>query len=117
MTNAAQLTFDAYAALQKRDEAITNVEAAQHGLWLLQAGEAVERVAARLTEFTTDDLWQELAATGALTPTNPSAIGPVMLRARAKGVCAPTGKYRTSARVATNARRLPVWRSLLKDGL
>ena len=113
--NTAQLTFDAYAALQKRDEAITNVEAAQHGLWLIEAVEAVERVALRLSEFTADDVWAEVAASVHFSPTNPSAIGPVMLRARAKGICAPTGRYRTSSRVATNARRLPIWRAVPKD--
>lgn len=111
-----QLTFDHVEALAKRDRAIVDVEAAQHGLWLLQAVEAVERVARRQLEFCADEVWEELQASGALTPTNPSAIGPVMLRARARGICVPTGRYRTSRRVATNARRLPVWRSTLLEG-
>ena len=110
-----QLTFDRALAREKRDKGIADVIDAQHGLWLLQSIEAVTRVAKRQPDLTTDDLWRELATSGALTPTNPSAIGPVMLRARAKGICEPTGRYRTSARVATNARRLPIWKSLVYE--
>lgn len=111
-----QLTFDAYAARSKRDAAIENVADSQHGLWLIRAVEAVHTVARFQRSLTVDDVWKQLHGMDTLSPTNGSAMGPVMLRAKAKGYVEATGLYRTSSRVATNARRLPVWKSLVYEG-
>ena len=69
------IDFDAAAAAAAREKAIDRVEAGS-AEWQEEALRAVEQLARRKPELTTDDLWRALAP-----PAEPRAAGAVMRRA------------------------------------
>lgn len=75
--------------------------------WLARATEAVADMARRRAEFTTDDLWDA----GLPSPTEPRALGAVIVAAVRAGTIVQTGRW-----VPSHRRRcapIPVWRSLI----
>lgn len=91
------------------DNKIESVAANAASGWCDAAYKAVITVAARRSQFTTDDVWAELQA----PPTHDHrAMGAVMRRAKSEKVCEPTGEYRTSVREVAHGRPVRVWRSL-----
>lgn len=79
--------------------------------WKAEAAGAVYRAASTYEMFTTDEVWKYIPA-GVSTHEN-RAMGPVMKRAVAAGLCSPTGNYRPSARPSCNARPVMVYASSL----
>ena len=92
------------------DHQITNVAKNATPGWCDAAYAAVVRVASRKLQFTTDDVWQEIA--GPVTHDN-RALGAVMRRARTEKVCEPTMQYTPSTRDVCHGRPVRVWRSIL----
>ena len=89
-----------------RDEAIDRSEAHADAEWRHEAFEAVMWVARMRPTFTADDVWDRIEA----GTHEPSALGPVILRASRDGLIKPTGAYRPS-RHARRHRDLKVWRA------
>lgn len=79
-----------------------------------RALDGVRRVAANYPDFTADDVWRELGLFAA--PTEPRAIGPVMLRAQQLGYCQPTDRTRATRNPRAHRRPMRVWVSLLARG-
>ena len=77
-------------------------ELATTATWVLQQTANVPEF------FTTDAVWDGLE----VEPTEPRALGPILMRAARKGLCEPTDQYRNSRRVQCHARPMRVWRSL-----
>jgi hypothetical protein len=72
--------------------------------------EAIKTVAKEKLIFTADDVWERLGGVGDDERDNGSGLGPVMYRAKKKGIIAHTGTFRRSERPCTHGRPLPVWR-------
>ncbi len=96
-------------ATAARDSALSRVERHADPQWLARAYAAVRNCAANLHEFTSDDVWSELASMRKF-PHEPRALGPVMRAAVKAGVCVPMGIYRPSVRVACHARPVMVYK-------
>lgn len=96
----------------QRDAALARVYAASPKLWRRHAMDAVKRCARLFDEFTTDDVWEALD----WPPPEPRALGAIMMRAKALGVCVPTDRTAPSYRKECHARPVRIWRSLLQGG-
>jgi hypothetical protein len=97
-----------FSARARRDDGLRRVED-NAGAWI---DEAFAFVAAYLRAHETlfcDDLW----SAGLRRPSNPKALGAVMVRAARAGLMVREG-YRPS--VASNLAPKPVWRSLVCGG-
>ena len=82
------------------------------GDWRETALDCVHALALRQQELTTDAV-HKLLATKAVDTHNWSAIGPVMVRAKAEGWIEKTGNIRRSRRVVGHGNLQMVWRSLI----
>ena len=100
---------DARAA---RDEALRLVDAAADPEWKGRTLAAIKRLAERSEFLTADDVWE---ATGEM-PSEPRAMGPVMLAARSNGWIEKTDRVQPSVRIVNHARDIAVWRSLIQQG-
>ena len=76
--------------------------------WAVRARAAVAAVARRMECFTTDDVWDELAADG-VEGGDPRAMGPVMNAALADEVVGTTEEMTPSRRRVCHGRPIPVW--------
>lgn len=101
------MTAEGFAA---RDEAL---DALRSTAWRALALRAGRYVATRQAEFTTDDIWLLLDRYGVGPPHEPRAMGPVMLRLVADGVCRQTGRRQPTVRVVAHAHPQPVYESLI----
>ena len=79
--------------------------------WADVALEAIYTLALSVPSFTADDVWAALG-----TRNGTRGLGSVMNRARANGWIVGTDVMQRSIRPECNARRIPVWRSLLIPG-
>ncbi|MEL6104847.1 MAG: hypothetical protein AAFU85_02370 [Planctomycetota bacterium] len=82
--------------------------------WKETALRLLHSIARRKDEFTADDLVEALESESVETH-NPSAIGPVFLRAKKEGWIESTDQMQQT-RISRRHRKLTVWRSLLKGG-
>lgn len=105
--------FDLPAAVEAKHEAIERVGANANQDWHDAAINAVE-VCCRyyVLDFTTDDVWRELAKTEHATH-EPRAMGAIMTEAARMGWCQKTGQMRASERKACHNRPLSVWKSAI----
>lgn len=78
--------------------------------WAARAEAAVLNVARRCESFTSDLVWMEL---GEMTPREPRAIGPVLMRAAKAGIIEATNTHEPSASVRCHRRLKKVWKSLV----
>jgi hypothetical protein len=76
--------------------------------WKRAAGESLIKVAKSLQEFTTDDIWAELATRGIHTGEN-RAMGAVIQSGRRAGVITLTGNYVASSRIEAHKGPKAVW--------
>lgn len=119
MAEQIALNFDAPAPPLSRDPREDGHRAAERAgraadpEWMTAAAQAVETVARRLPEFTTDDVWAELSKTTAETPEG-RAMGAVMRAAQKNRVAVPIkDRYKPSIRPDCHGRPVRVWRSLM----
>lgn len=103
--------FDPDDGARRRDDGIQRADDHAVPDWKDEAYLAVIRVAARLGEFTSDDVWAELAASEVSTHEH-RAMGAVIRRAARAGWCAPTSEFSLSRRPQRHRAPLRVWRSL-----
>lgn len=111
---AIQQRRDREAATSAREVNIRDADLGMDDEWRRAALAAIRRVAERLPEFTTDQVLDE-------DPTleqgrEPRALGPCLLYAAKDGIIAPTDRYVSSSRKASNARAKRAWRSLVFGG-
>jgi len=102
---------DRAAALGDRRRDMAAVEINVGDDWMEAALQAVRESAALRTELTTDDVLDDHPAVP--EPHDGRAWGPVMVRAKAEGVLAPTDRMAPSSRRSSNGRRKMIWRSLV----
>ena len=66
-------------------QAIAQVDENADALWTLQATGAIQERARTGDPFTTDDIWEDLAAAGVPEPREPRALGPIVKRLTSAG--------------------------------
>ena len=98
-------------ATDTRDKAIAQVATNTDPAWWNKAIETVIAVARTSFDFTTDDIWQQLATAPLPTPHEPRALGALMIAAHRAGLIAPTDRYRQSKRPECHARPIRVWQA------
>lgn len=81
--------------------------------WRGSAELALQYVAKRRPELTTDPVWSVLESWGIEMPPEPRAIGPLMKAACGWGWLEPTGRTHKSVRPDCHRRPLAVYRSKL----
>lgn len=96
-------------------EAISRVEAHANEDWLDAAMLALQRVARRQAELTTDDVWAVLN-TGDASTHEARAIGPVMLRGQREGLIGPTDRIKLSS-LGGGRWKVRIWTSLVYRGV
>jgi hypothetical protein len=101
--------FDPVTAKAVTDEAVERAGAHADGDWMAAALGAVESCARGRSLFTTDDVYEYL--TDASTH-EPRAMGAVMRKAQAAGICQATEYYRPSSRPQAHQNPKRVWQSL-----
>lgn len=110
-------------ARRNRDAAVALVAAHASASWQDVAYRAVVHVATWQDRFTSDDIWEALAAAYPGTTTRePRAMGPVLMGAVRAGVCRLAGcdhcgtkkVMTTSRRSQANGMDTPVYESLLR---
>ena len=102
--------FDVAAGITARDKAIAQVEANADPTWKTQARNAIRWLVRSRLEFTTDDVWQEMADRRYELPREPRAIGALMVEAAREGLIEATDRYVPSARPDCHRRPVKVWR-------
>lgn len=108
LTNKQRSIFD--QAEQKKQDGINLAYRNAPSIWKEAASTALIAVAKRTFEFTTDDLWQELASQGIHTGEN-RAMGAIMQAGNRSGVIEFTGEYKPTTRVVGHKGPKAVWRS------
>lgn len=98
------------AAKVARNDALATVSAHAPEGFQEEALLAVRQAAAAHDTLIVDDVWTYLGS----KPFEARAIGPVMARARALGIIAPTNEFRASAQPQCHANPRRVWRSLVR---
>jgi len=101
--------FDPVTAHAVTDEAVERADAHADADWMAAALEAVESCAERHALFTTDDVYRYLSG---VATDEPRAMGAVMRKAQALGLCQATGDYRPSLRPQAHQNPKRVWQSL-----
>lgn len=109
-----QTRHDHEAATSARNINIRDADAGMDDDWRRAAMAAIRHVAELMPEFSTDHVLDE-------DPTleqgrEPRALGPMMLYAAKDGLIAPTDRYVSSSRKASNARAKRAWKSLVYGG-
>lgn len=101
--------MDRERAEAARDSAIAAVYSASDPRWRAHALDTIRQVAERMSEFTTDEIWDALV----LRPREPRALGAIIREAAAQRIVYPTDRYRNSDRPACHARPVRIWRSAI----
>lgn len=91
-------------ARAERDAAMVQVEAAASPEWVARAESAVVVLSGIRRPFSTDDVWDQLAAWQVESPREPRALGPVVKRALRDGVIEPDGFTQSRRRHAALIR-------------
>lgn len=109
--DSAQPTlFDPVAGEAGKREGMERV--AHHNTSLLIALiDAANAVRNRMTEFTSDDVWAEVATRGPIPSGEPRAMGAALATLAKHGAIASTKVYRKSTQAANHRRPVLVWRS------
>lgn len=95
-------------------EAGTALVRANSGLWKDKAAAVIEQLAARKSEFTSDDLRDFATKCGLEDPHHVNAWGAAMSAAAKRNVIQATGRFIRSNRPDAHSRMVGVWRSCLK---
>lgn len=104
-------------ATDARDAGLEKVDAPDAKPWMGLAYRALQRVACRQADLTTDDVWAELEAGGVEGPRERRALGPVMMRAASAGIIEATDMVSNSGRKAAHAGPKRIWRSNIEGGI
>ena len=99
------------AATDTRDKAIAQVATNTDPAWWQQTMLIIKQIATDTFDFTTDDIWRELATAPLPTPHEPRALGALMIAAHRAGLITPTDRYRQSKRPECHARPIRVWQA------
>lgn len=105
---ASRLNTDTAAVT---DEAVERSYGAVDDVWRSKAADAIEFIAHRQFEFTTDDVW----GTGLEMPDEGRALGGAMRRAVRDGIITKTDRFRNSSDPIRHSRPMTVWESRMQD--
>lgn len=103
---------EAEALWAQTKAAIDQAEKGADALWLQQAKRIVWRLAQSGEEWTTDQVWYRLEATGLVT-SEPRALGAVVRAAARAGFITQAG-YRPTSRPEAHSRPIPIWKGTAK---
>lgn len=95
-------------AQEIRDSQLARVDGAASDEWKDFARRAIWHCATTMTEFTVDDVWARLEEVGATSPTEPRALGPIVMKAMRAGAIEDTGRMDRSTR--RNASKITIYR-------
>jgi hypothetical protein len=104
---------DRTPAEQAGDEAAKKVKQAADARIVRAIEKAVKAAAEMWDQFTTDQVWTQLAQ-HKLPKFEPRLLGPVMRDMAARGYIAMTEEYENSQRRACHGRPLRIWQSLVR---
>lgn len=104
--------LDLFESARLRNEAEAAVEANAPAIWSEMAMDAVEACAMVNADFIVDEVWRHMRA-GAPTAQDNRAMGPVMRRAKGRGLIEPTDTLRLTEQVKSHRQPRRVWRSLV----
>lgn len=105
--------FDPPAAAAAKSEAIEKVELNAAEQWKVDAFAAVKHLAETRSEFTADDVWERLLLVYPDSTTHqPSALGPIFLRAARQNLIRNTHMV-VPTKIARRHRDITVWKSLV----
>ncbi|MCL4357705.1 hypothetical protein M1512_02320 [Patescibacteria group bacterium] len=113
LTNRQRSIFD--VAERKKQEGINLSYNNTTTIWKAAAAEALITVAKRTFEFTSDEVWHELAMQGIHTGEN-RALGAVMQAGNRSGVIEFSGEYRPTTRPEGHKGPKALWRSKIYVG-
>jgi len=106
---------EAKEAQAARDRGMRRAESG-NSKWIAEAVAAVRRVAQTHTEFTADDVWDDLESTADDRPRDGRALGPVMRKAAAAKLCRKTNRVQPCRRKTRHYTEIAVWMSLVYTG-
>jgi hypothetical protein len=101
-----------FEAERLKQDGMARADANADDRWRLTTDSIIRVLAARKPVFTTDDVHEALATTGATTHDN-RAIGARMQSAARQGLIEITDRVQKSERPACHRRPVAIWRSLV----
>lgn len=93
----------------EKTRGIERAEVGASAEWLDTAYKALEELARKNGELTSDDVWFLLEQRQVVMPREHRAMGPVMRRAAQAGIIRPSSKFRLSNRPVNHRRPQRVW--------
>jgi hypothetical protein len=103
-------------ATQLRDEALEQVEDNANKAWTNLVSKIITELASEMTEFTSDDVWNELTNYPEVQTHQPAAMGAMFKHASQMGQIQPTDRFIASKRPISHARPIRIWNSNLLKG-
>lgn len=110
---ARKMLEESPTAQELRDEALERVD--NNPAWKSFAVPALEAVARRQTELTSEDVWDELDSMGIPRPTEGRVMGPVFMAAVKAGTIVPLG-YTLATNPKHHAMPKHTYRSAIFEG-
>jgi hypothetical protein len=103
-------------AIELRDKALEQVEDNANKVWTDLVAKIIGQLANQMTQFTSDDVWDELKSYPEVQTHQPAAMGAMFKNASQTGQIQPTDRFIASKRPISHARPIRVWNSnLLKS--
>jgi hypothetical protein len=97
-------------ALNLRDESIDAHYSGANAEWIDLMVTLAQSMRASGVEFTSDILWKEAEHSGIPAPSEPRALGAVMIRLARLKIAKPTDRTVCSTRPSNHARPIRIWR-------
>jgi hypothetical protein len=102
-------------ATQLRDQALEQVEDNANKTWTDLVAKIIADLANQMTEFTSDDVWNELKNYPEVQTHQPAAMGAMFRNASKLGHIKPSDSFIASKRPVSHARPIRVWNSNLVE--
>jgi hypothetical protein len=102
-------------AIQLRDEALEQVKDNANKAWTNLVSKIITELASRMTEFTSDDVWNELKKYPEVQTHQPAAMGAMFKHSSKTGQIQPTDRFIASKRPISHARPIRIWNSKLLE--
>jgi hypothetical protein len=102
---------------EQTNRAIARVDAAANAAWKADCLEAIKEACRRWDKFTSEDVADILDELYSTSTHEPRAMGAMMKKAQALGLCVPTSEYIPSHRSKSNSYSKRVWaRKIVPNG-
>ena len=97
--------------MSTKEEAMNRAYVHADESWRIAAYAAVQRLARKQRDLTTDDVWDAIPAE--FETHEPRALGPIMAMAARNGIIRKTGTWKETTRPAAHQRPVAVWASCI----